>query len=162
MDLACFLVFELVQTAASAAVAKCFPLGAIELIERFYFPERLLAWRSQFIAPMRELGANLGERLGPQGSGHGPGRRKAWDAMSDWIFRRGGSNRLFSWMDLDSLIDSSINQSWQTFKNRWLAASDYVYARCRLTGKKRIANELASEAVTIGRPIRRHTRGRWA
>jgi penicillin-binding protein 1A len=70
--------------------------------------------------------------------------------MSDWIFRRGGSNRLFSWMDLDSWIDSSINQGWQTFKNRWVAASDYVYARCRLTGKKRAANELVSEMVNVG------------
>ncbi|KAB2850323.1 MAG: penicillin-binding protein, partial [Hyphomicrobiaceae bacterium] len=70
--------------------------------------------------------------------------------MSDWIFRRGGSNRLFSWMDLDSWIDSSINQGWQTFKNRWMAASDYVYARCRLTGKKRMANELVSEAINVG------------
>ena len=70
--------------------------------------------------------------------------------MSDWLFRRGGSNRLFSWMDLDSWIDSSINQGWQTFKNRWVAASDYVYARFRLTGKKRAANELASEMVNVG------------
>ena len=70
--------------------------------------------------------------------------------MSDWIFKRGGNNKLFSWIDLDSWIDSSLHQTWQQFANRWNAASDWFAAKFRLTGKTRLTNELLSEAANLG------------
>ena len=74
---------------------------------------------------------------------------------SDWIYKRGGSNRLFSWLDIDSWIDSSLYQSYQHFKSRWNATSDWFAAKFRLTGRKRLLNEVLSEAATLGSLSRR-------
>jgi penicillin-binding protein 1A len=69
---------------------------------------------------------------------------------SDWIFRRGGKNRLFSIMDVDAWIDSSLHTTWQNFKNRWNAASDWFAARFRLTSKARLSVNVLSEGLTLG------------
>ena len=69
--------------------------------------------------------------------------------MSDWFFRQGGRDRLINWLGLDAWIDSSLSQSWQWVKSRYMAASSF-FARFRLHGWTRIANELASEGLTLG------------
>lgn len=69
--------------------------------------------------------------------------------MSDWFFRQGGRDRLINWLGLDAWIDSSLSQSWQWVKSRYMAASSF-FARFRLYGWTRIANELASEGLTLG------------
>jgi penicillin-binding protein 1A len=70
--------------------------------------------------------------------------------MSDWIFKRGGKNRIFSWLDVDSWIDSSLYAAWQGFKARWNAVSDWFASRFRLTGKTKIAADIVSDAATLG------------
>jgi penicillin-binding protein 1A len=69
--------------------------------------------------------------------------------LSDWFFRQGGRDRLINWLGLDAWIDSSLSQSWQWVKSRYMAASSF-FARFRLYGWTRIANELASEGLTLG------------
>jgi penicillin-binding protein 1A len=69
--------------------------------------------------------------------------------LSDWFFRQGGRDRLINWLGLDAWIDSSLSQSWQWVKSRYMAASSF-FARFRLHGWTRIANELASESLTLG------------
>ena len=69
--------------------------------------------------------------------------------MSDWIFKRGGGNRLFNWVAIDSWLDSSLNDGWLDFKDRWASATAFS-SRFRLTGARRFVNELASEAMTLG------------
>ena len=32
--------------------------------------------------------------------------------MSDWFFKRGGTNRLFNWLAIDAWLDSSLNDVW--------------------------------------------------
>lgn len=68
---------------------------------------------------------------------------------SEWIFQRGGGRHLFNWLAIDSWIDSHIYEAWLDFKDRWSAASAF-FARFRLTGIKRVINELCSEALTLG------------
>jgi penicillin-binding protein 1A len=70
-------------------------------------------------------------------------------ALSDWLFRRAGRNRLIDWMGLDSWIDSSLAGAWERAKDRWNAASSY-FARFRLFGWRRVANEIACEGLTLG------------
>lgn len=70
-------------------------------------------------------------------------------SVSDWIFRRGGRNRLINWLDLDSQIDSSLFETWQDLKDRWTAASTF-FARFRLTGIRKWLNELVSEGFNLG------------
>ncbi len=69
--------------------------------------------------------------------------------MSDWFFRQGGRDRLINWLGIDSWIDSSLSQAWQWTKGRYMAASSF-FARFKLQGWPRIANELASEGLTLG------------
>ena len=69
--------------------------------------------------------------------------------MSDWIFKRGGRNRLINWIGIDSWIDSNLADSWERAKDRWNAASSF-FARFRLSGWQRTLNELLSEAMTTG------------
>ncbi|MCB1510358.1 MAG: PBP1A family penicillin-binding protein [Hyphomicrobiaceae bacterium] len=69
--------------------------------------------------------------------------------MSDWFFKQGGRDRLVNWLRLDSWLDSNLSGLWEGFKDRYNAISSF-FARFRLTGWKRIANELASEAFTLG------------
>jgi len=69
--------------------------------------------------------------------------------VQDWFSKQGGRDRLIDWLDLDSRIDSGLAETWAWFKNWWSAGTSY-FARFRLTGWKRLANELACEALTLG------------
>ncbi|NJO33017.1 MAG: penicillin-binding protein, partial [Rhodospirillales bacterium] len=68
--------------------------------------------------------------------------------MSDWFFKQ-KRDGLINWMSLDSWIDSSLAQTYSALQDRWNAAQSF-FARFRLHGTKRIMNELASEALTMG------------
>ncbi len=68
--------------------------------------------------------------------------------MSDWFFRRGDRDRLVNWLRLDAWLDSTLAETWERFKDRYNAASSF-FARFRLTGWRRLLNELMSEGVTI-------------
>ena len=68
--------------------------------------------------------------------------------MSDWFFRRGDRDRLVNWLGIDAWLDSSLAETWERLKDRYSAASSY-FARFRLTGWKRLLNELLSEGVTL-------------
>ncbi len=69
--------------------------------------------------------------------------------MHDWFFKNGRRKRFIDWLGLDARIDSSIAAAWEETKDRYSAFSSF-FARFRLTGWKRIGNELASEALTMG------------
>lgn len=69
--------------------------------------------------------------------------------MSDWFFRQGGRDKLVNWLGLDAWIDSSLSQGWHTVKSGYMAASSF-FARFKLQGWPRLANELASEGLTVG------------
>lgn len=69
--------------------------------------------------------------------------------MSDWFFRQGGRDRLINWLGLDAWIDSTLSQSWHWIKSSYMAASSF-FARFKLQGWPRIANEFASEGLTLG------------
>ncbi len=69
--------------------------------------------------------------------------------MSDWFFRQGGRDKLINWLGLDAWIDSTLSQSWHWIKSRYMAASSF-FARFKLQGWSRIANEFASEGLTVG------------
>ena len=70
--------------------------------------------------------------------------------MKDWFSKqqqRGALRRRLG--DFDSWLDSSLAGSWHNAQDRWNAASSF-FARFRLSGWKRILNEAASEAMTLG------------
>jgi penicillin-binding protein 1A len=69
--------------------------------------------------------------------------------LSDWFYNRGGRKRLVDWLDLDSRLDSGLFSFYEAFKSRWSAASTF-FARFRLTGFRRVLNEIASELATLG------------
>ena len=69
--------------------------------------------------------------------------------MSDWFFRQGGRGKLINWLGIDSKIDSTMSAGWLRAKEIWSAWSS-TFARFRLTGWRRVANELVSECFTIG------------
>ncbi|MEL7047776.1 MAG: PBP1A family penicillin-binding protein [Pseudomonadota bacterium] len=69
--------------------------------------------------------------------------------MSDWFFKQGGRDRVIDWMGLDSKIDSTLSDIWQRISNAWNASASF-FARFRLTGWKRLANEAACESLTLG------------
>ncbi|HZT48749.1 MAG TPA: transglycosylase domain-containing protein, partial [Hyphomicrobiaceae bacterium] len=69
--------------------------------------------------------------------------------MHDWFFRHGSRKRLIDWLGLDAWIDSSLAETWQSVQDRWNAVSSF-FARFRLTGWRRLANELIGEALTLG------------
>lgn len=69
--------------------------------------------------------------------------------MHDWFFKNGRRKRFIDWLGLDARIDSSIAAAWEETKDRYSAFSSF-FARFRLTGWRRVANELASEALTMG------------
>ena len=56
---------------------------------------------------------------------------------------------MIDWLGLDAWIDSSLSMIWGKIKDRFNATSSFM-ARFRLTGWRRVANELASEALTLG------------
>jgi penicillin-binding protein 1A len=69
--------------------------------------------------------------------------------LSDWLGRhRNGRRGGIDWLRLDSWIDSSLSDAWESFQDRWNAASSF-FARFRLYGWRRIANELMSEGLTL-------------
>lgn len=68
--------------------------------------------------------------------------------MQDWLFRHGERERVVDWLDLDSRIDSFFAETWAWFQDWWDAGSSY-FARYRLTGWKRLANEMACESLTL-------------
>jgi penicillin-binding protein 1A len=67
----------------------------------------------------------------------------------DWFFRNGRRKQLIDWLGLDARIDSGIAGAWEQAKERYNAFSSF-FARFRLTGWRRIANELVSEGLTLG------------
>ena len=69
--------------------------------------------------------------------------------MHDWFFRQGGRKRIIDWLGIDSWIDSSLAETWQSLQERWDAFSSF-FARFRLAGWKRLANEAFSECLTLG------------
>ncbi len=70
--------------------------------------------------------------------------------MSDWMYKRGGGrSRLFSWLDLDAWIDSSLHDSGTDAKDWWARASAFM-GRFRVTGVRKVGVELASEGLTVG------------
>ena len=69
--------------------------------------------------------------------------------MNDWFFKQGGRDRLINWLGIDSWIDSTLAETWERIKSGYDAASSF-FARFRLTGWKRLLNEGASEAFTLG------------
>jgi len=69
--------------------------------------------------------------------------------VQDWFFNRGRRDRLIDWLSLDSWIDSTIAGSWTKFQDFWNAGSSF-FARFKLKGWRRLANELASESLTLG------------
>ncbi len=70
--------------------------------------------------------------------------------MIDWFARKNKGERLSTRLGLlDSWLDSSLAGAWEGFKDRYNAASSF-FARFRLSGWKRLANEGVSEALTLG------------
>ncbi|MCB1515374.1 MAG: penicillin-binding protein, partial [Hyphomicrobiaceae bacterium] len=69
--------------------------------------------------------------------------------MSDWFFKQGGRDRLIDWMGIDSRIDSSLATARAWISDKWNQSSSF-FARFKLTGWRRLLNEAASEALTLG------------
>ncbi len=69
--------------------------------------------------------------------------------MHDWFFKQGGRDKLINWMGVDSKLDSTVAETWGRLKDAWNAGSSF-FARFRLVGWKRLANEAACEALTLG------------
>jgi len=69
--------------------------------------------------------------------------------VQDWFFKQGRREKLINWLGLDSLIDSTLAETWAAIRDYWNAGSSF-FARFKLTGWKRLANEAASEALTLG------------
>ena len=68
--------------------------------------------------------------------------------MSDWFFKQGGRDRIIDWLSIDSKIDSLMSEFWARIRAAWNSASSF-FARFRLTGWKRLFNELACECLTL-------------
>ncbi len=69
--------------------------------------------------------------------------------MSDWFFRQGGSNRRIDWLGIDAWVDSTAAMLWDLAKDFYNGLSSY-FARFRLTGWRKLANEGVSECLTMG------------
>ena len=69
--------------------------------------------------------------------------------MSDWFFKHNSRGRFWRRLGvLDSWIDSSLAGLWQNVQDRWNAGTSY-FAQFRLTGWRRLANEVLSEGLTL-------------
>ncbi|MFV0294999.1 MAG: transglycosylase domain-containing protein, partial [Hyphomicrobiaceae bacterium] len=69
--------------------------------------------------------------------------------MNDWFFK--GNTRWRLWRRLgilDSWLDSTMADLWQGTQDRWNAASSF-FAQFRLSGWRRLLNEVASESLTL-------------
>ena len=69
--------------------------------------------------------------------------------MSDWFFRQGRRDKLIDWLALDARLSSGFADAWANLQSVWNSASGF-FARFKLTGWKKLLNEAASEAVTLG------------
>ena len=69
--------------------------------------------------------------------------------MSDWFFRQGGSNRRINWLGIDAWVDSTAATVWDRSKDFYNGLSSY-FARFRLVGWRKLANEGISECLTLG------------
>ena len=69
--------------------------------------------------------------------------------MQDWFFRPGSRRPYIDWLGLDSRIDSTLAESWALIQDYWNAGTSF-FARFRLKGWRRLANEVASESLTLG------------
>jgi len=69
--------------------------------------------------------------------------------LRDWIFKTTGKRKRVNWLALDSWIDAGLFDTWSGFRDWWSSYSSF-FARFHLSGYKRLLNELASEAATLG------------
>jgi penicillin-binding protein 1A len=69
--------------------------------------------------------------------------------LSDWFFRQGGRDRIIDWLGLDSRIDSTLAEIRARVSDAWNSSSSY-FARFKISGWRRLANEFASEALSLG------------
>jgi penicillin-binding protein 1A len=69
--------------------------------------------------------------------------------VHDWFFRHGGRKSLIDWLGVDAWIDSSLAETWQSLADRWNSVTTF-FARFRLTGWRKLANEAVSEGLTMG------------
>ncbi len=79
----------------------------------------------------------------------GDRRQRTGTNVSDWFFKQGGRDRIIDWLSIDSRIDSSLATVRAWFADTWNSASSF-FARFKLTGWRRLANEAAGEALTLG------------
>ena len=69
--------------------------------------------------------------------------------MQDWFFKHTRRRPYIDWLGLDSRIDSTLAESWALLQDYWNAGTSF-FARFRLKGWRRLANEAASESLTVG------------
>jgi penicillin-binding protein 1A len=69
--------------------------------------------------------------------------------VSDWFFRQGGRSGRIDWLGIDAWVDSTAAGVWDRAKDIYNALSSF-FARFRLTGWRRLANEGVSECLTMG------------
>ncbi|MFZ1108687.1 MAG: PBP1A family penicillin-binding protein [Rhodomicrobium sp.] len=69
--------------------------------------------------------------------------------MRDWITKPNRRNRHVNWLALDSWIDSTLYGLYARFKDWWANYNNF-FARFRVTGSRRFAAEIVSEALTLG------------
>src|SRR5215510_16481713 len=110
---------------------------------RWRFPPSLTRGRcigacaAQFVPVLSSVRSRLRSRLGGF-------------SLHDWFFRHGGSRkRVIDWLGIDAWIDSSLAQAWQSLQDRWNAFTSF-FARFRLSGWKKLLNEVIAEGLTLG------------
>jgi penicillin-binding protein 1A len=69
--------------------------------------------------------------------------------VQDLFSNKPKKERLINWLGIDAWIDSRTAELLYQFRERWSASTSY-FARFRLTGWKRGANEILSEGLTLG------------
>ncbi len=69
--------------------------------------------------------------------------------MQDWFFRQARRSKSINWMGLNSRLNSALAETWASVRNWWNAGTSF-FARFKLTGWRRLANEAGSEALTLG------------
>jgi penicillin-binding protein 1A len=79
----------------------------------------------------------------------GPAAETGQLTVQDWFFKHGRRRPFVDWLGLDSRIDSTLAESWALIRDYWNAGTSF-FAQFRLTGWRRLANEVASESLTLG------------
>ena len=69
--------------------------------------------------------------------------------LKEWFRKHAGKFQASNWMQLDSLIDSSLSGTWERMKDAYNAASSFGM-RFRVSGWQRVFTEIGSEAMTLG------------